>query len=168
LRGRGTSLHGGSFYLSFHQKWSKLGTLLQTDANEAEIKKKNKNFLQCTHLYVGPSFFTVHFAEKRLNIGYWCETMLELRLNITESKILHSYENNENTKNKIYISNSALLKVFKVDCYLHCKNTKVKALQLFNAARRRNATKDKIALIYSMRRVETGERPSLLLIRQDV
>ncbi len=31
-------------YFSFHQKWSKLGTFLQTDANEAEMKKKLKNF----------------------------------------------------------------------------------------------------------------------------
>jgi hypothetical protein len=31
---------GESLYFNFHQKWSKLGTLSQTDANEAEIKKK--------------------------------------------------------------------------------------------------------------------------------
>ena len=36
--------------------------------------------------------------------------MIDLRLNITESKILHSYKNNENTKYKVFISNSALLK----------------------------------------------------------
>jgi hypothetical protein len=36
-------LHGWSLYFSFHKKWSKLGTLLQIDANEAEIKKKFKN-----------------------------------------------------------------------------------------------------------------------------
>jgi hypothetical protein len=36
--------------------------------------------------------------------------MLELRLNITESKILHSYKNIGNTKYKVFISNSALLK----------------------------------------------------------
>jgi hypothetical protein len=39
---RGTSLHGGSLFFSFHLKWSKLGTLLQTDANEADMKKKFK------------------------------------------------------------------------------------------------------------------------------
>jgi hypothetical protein len=31
---------GGSLYFNFHQKWSKLGTLSQTDANDAGIKKK--------------------------------------------------------------------------------------------------------------------------------
>jgi hypothetical protein len=36
--------------------------------------------------------------------------MLELRLNITASKILHSYKNNGNTKSKAFNSNSALIK----------------------------------------------------------
>ena len=36
--------------------------------------------------------------------------MIELRLNITESKILNSYKNNKNTKYKVIISYSALLK----------------------------------------------------------
>jgi hypothetical protein len=36
---------GALLYFFAHQKWSKLGTLLQTDANEAGMKKKiNKNF----------------------------------------------------------------------------------------------------------------------------
>jgi hypothetical protein len=39
-KGRGVFLHGGILQFSFHQKWSKLGTLLQTDANETEINKK--------------------------------------------------------------------------------------------------------------------------------
>jgi hypothetical protein len=39
----------------------------------------------------------VHFAEKELNLGQWGGTMLDLRLNITESKILYSYKNNGNT-----------------------------------------------------------------------
>jgi hypothetical protein len=38
-KGRDTSSHVGSLYLNFHQKWSELGTLSQTDAKEAEIKK---------------------------------------------------------------------------------------------------------------------------------
>ncbi len=43
LKGGGTRLHGWSFYFSsFHHKCSKQGTLLHTDANEAEIKKKIK------------------------------------------------------------------------------------------------------------------------------
>ncbi len=115
-------------YFSFHQKWSKLGTLLQTDANGAEMKKKLK-------ISDSPpkQVLTVHFAEKERNLGYWCGKMLELRLNITVSKILYSYENNENTKNKVFVSISALLKIFKVDCYLLCKSTKVIALQFFNA-----------------------------------
>jgi hypothetical protein len=36
--------NGGSLYSSFHQKWRKLGTLLQTDALEAEMKKNFKIF----------------------------------------------------------------------------------------------------------------------------
>ena len=36
--------------------------------------------------------------------------MIELRLNITESKILNSYKNNKDTKYKVFISYSALLK----------------------------------------------------------
>jgi hypothetical protein len=43
MKERGSSLHGGS-YLSFHQKWSKLGTLLQSDAYEAEMKKNYNIF----------------------------------------------------------------------------------------------------------------------------
>ncbi len=39
---QGETLHGGSLYFSFHRKWSKLGTHLQMDINEAEIKKKIK------------------------------------------------------------------------------------------------------------------------------
>jgi hypothetical protein len=39
--------------------------------------------------------------------------MLELRLNITESKILLLYENNKIIKNKVFISNSALLKTLQ-------------------------------------------------------
>jgi hypothetical protein len=60
------------------------------------------------------------------------EKCLELRLNNTDIKILHSYENIGNIKNKIFISNCALKKIFKVDCYLHLTSTKVTALQLFN------------------------------------
>jgi hypothetical protein len=60
-------------------------------------------------LPIGPSL-TVHFAGKELNVVHWCGIMLELRLNITESKILHSYNNNGNTKYKVFISSSALLK----------------------------------------------------------
>jgi hypothetical protein len=44
MKGRESFLHGGSSYFSFHQKWSKLGTLAQKDAKEAEMKKKIKNF----------------------------------------------------------------------------------------------------------------------------
>ena len=36
--------------------------------------------------------------------------MIVLRLNITESKILNAYKNNKNTKYKVFISYSALLK----------------------------------------------------------
>jgi hypothetical protein len=32
----------GAYILVFIKKWSKLGALLQTDANEAKMKKKSK------------------------------------------------------------------------------------------------------------------------------
>jgi hypothetical protein len=41
--------------------------------------------------------------------------MLELRLNIAESKIIHFYENN------VFIFNSALFKKLQINCYFHCK-----------------------------------------------
>jgi hypothetical protein len=41
-KGRGTSLREGSLCLSFHQQWSKLGTLLRTDTSDVEMKKKFK------------------------------------------------------------------------------------------------------------------------------
>jgi hypothetical protein len=44
MKGRRSLLHGGSSYFSFHQKWSKLGILVQKDAKEAEMKKKFKKF----------------------------------------------------------------------------------------------------------------------------
>jgi hypothetical protein len=43
-QGRGLYSMGGSLYFSFYQKWSKFGTLSQTDANEAEMKEKFKIF----------------------------------------------------------------------------------------------------------------------------
>ncbi len=52
----------------------------------------------------------MHFAGKELNLGHWCGTMLELRLNITEGYILLSNETNKNIEYKAFISNSALLK----------------------------------------------------------
>jgi hypothetical protein len=53
-KGRGTSLQGGSFYFRFHQKWSKLGTILQTGSNEAETKKNCK--FMTVRPVIGPSF----------------------------------------------------------------------------------------------------------------
>jgi hypothetical protein len=38
--------------------------------------------------------------------------MLEFRLKILKSKILHSFENNGNTKNKVFISNNARITQF--------------------------------------------------------
>ncbi len=62
------SLHGGSLYFGFHQKRSKSGPLLQTDANEAEIVDSD------------PCYRTsFDSAEKELKLGHWCVTMLELR-----------------------------------------------------------------------------------------
>ena len=39
---RGTSLHGRSLYFSYHPKWRKFGTRLQTVVNEADLKKNSK------------------------------------------------------------------------------------------------------------------------------
>jgi hypothetical protein len=87
--------------------------------------------------------------------------MLELRLNITESKILHSYKNNGNIKHKVFISNSAnLKKPFKVDCYLPCKSTKVKALQLLMLSRRKHITENRTVLRYE----KSGNKLDLLSI----
>jgi hypothetical protein len=44
--------------------------------------------------------------------------MLELRLNITESNILQSYENNGNTINKVFISNSAPVLGIRIRMFL--------------------------------------------------
>jgi hypothetical protein len=44
----------GTLYFSFHQKWSKHCTLLQKDANGAEMKKNSK-FLTVCH-GIRPSF----------------------------------------------------------------------------------------------------------------
>jgi hypothetical protein len=89
----------------------------------------------------------VYFADQELNLEHQCGTMLELRLNIPESKILHSYKNHGNTKYKVFIFNSAVLKNLQIDCYLPCKSTKVKTFYSFlMLARRTNITENKIVL----------------------
>jgi hypothetical protein len=45
----------GSLYFNFHQKWSKLGTILQTGSNEAETKKNCK--FMTVRPVIGPSFY---------------------------------------------------------------------------------------------------------------
>jgi hypothetical protein len=45
---KGVFITWGRLYFGFHQKWSKLGTLLKTDDNEAEMKKKFKIFVSAT------------------------------------------------------------------------------------------------------------------------
>jgi hypothetical protein len=82
-----------------------LCTPFQTDPNDADMKNKLKFFTVRIALWPG---LTVHFADKELNSGHCCGIMLELRLNITKSKILHSHKNNGNTKYKAFISNSAV------------------------------------------------------------
>jgi len=64
-----------------------------------QISRKYSKFLTVRPV-IGPSL-TVHFAEKYLNLENWCAEQC-LRLNITESKILHSYVNNGNTKKGLY------------------------------------------------------------------
>jgi hypothetical protein len=51
-------------YFSFHQKWSKLGTLLQSDAKKAEMKKKNKIL---TMRFVKDIALTVYFDDQEMN-----------------------------------------------------------------------------------------------------
>jgi hypothetical protein len=112
---------GGGRIFWFSSETEKSGTLLQTDGNEAEIVDSD------------PSYYKTSFdsAEKELKLGHWCVTMLELRKNITESKILLSYEFNINTWYKAFISDSELLK--KPSKLMVICSVKVKALQLFNA-----------------------------------
>jgi hypothetical protein len=50
FKGRGTLLHWGSLYFSFHRKWSKLGTLVQKESKETEMKKKFRIF-DCAPCY---------------------------------------------------------------------------------------------------------------------
>ncbi len=61
VKGRGISLLGESLgvYFSIHQKWSKLGTLLQTSANEEKMRKKFKKLT--VHPVLGPSFDSAFF-----------------------------------------------------------------------------------------------------------
>jgi hypothetical protein len=68
----------------------------------------------------------VHFVKKA-ELEHWCGTVLKLRINITESKMFLSNENNENT---VLRTRSLFLTVqtFKVDCYFLCKSTKYTAL----------------------------------------
>ncbi len=67
FKGRGSLLHWGSLYFSFHRKWSKLGTLVQKESNETEMKKKFK--ILTVRLATGHNL-TVYFAEKGLNKGH--------------------------------------------------------------------------------------------------
>ncbi len=83
-----------------------------------------------------------------------------MRLNITESKILHSYKTNINTKYKVFISNSALLKK-PSKLTVICKSTKVKALQLFNACQEDKHTEDKLVLRYEKSENKLDCTPSL-------
>jgi hypothetical protein len=55
-KGRGSLFHRGSLYFSFNQKWSKFGTLPQTDPNEAEMKEKFKIFDSASS-YIGHYYF---------------------------------------------------------------------------------------------------------------
>ena len=73
--------------------------------------------------------------------------MLELSLNITESKILHSYKNNGN--NKVFIYNNALLKKpSKLTVIGFVKVQKLKYYSFLMPARRTNITVDKIVVRY--------------------
>jgi hypothetical protein len=72
--------------------------------------------------------------------------MLELRLNIIESKILHLYKNNGNTRTR---SNGALLKKpSKLTVICLAKVQKLNHYSFLMIARRTNITEDKIVLRY--------------------
>ena len=77
--------------------------------------------------------------------------MFDLRLDITESKFFF-YENN------VFIFNSALFNKLQINCYLHCKSTNVKALQLFNACHKDKHYKTKKFLRYE----NSGDKLHLL------
>ncbi len=52
-KGRGPSYTGGAkedLYFIFDQKWSKLGTLIDSDATMGEMKKNFKNFYSVLYL----------------------------------------------------------------------------------------------------------------------
>ncbi len=121
---------GGRLYLSL--KWSQLSVHFFRQMPIMKKRRKNSKFLT-VRLAVGPSL-KVHFADIELNLEIWCGIMLELRLNITERKILHS------TIGIMEILSTLSLfltvhssKTFKVVSYLPSKSTKVKAFLLFNA-----------------------------------
>ena len=65
---KGVCITRGSLYFNFHQKWSKLGTLVQKDAEEAEMKKRFTIFARCAKLV--DLVLTVYFAGKVLNKGH--------------------------------------------------------------------------------------------------
>ena len=67
------------------------------------------------------------FFVKELKLGNCCGTMLELRLNIRESKILETL----NVMSLLLTVHCS--KIFKIAWYLHCKSTQSKALQLCTA-----------------------------------
>ncbi len=77
-KGRGTWLHGETLYFSFHQKWSKLGTLLQENTIRAELKINSKFLTVCPVLK--PSFdstFCWKIAELRVLV--WNNALIEVK-----------------------------------------------------------------------------------------
>ncbi len=70
---------GGSLCFNFRQKWSKLGTLSQTDANETEIKKKVEKLT----VYKNQTKFKHH-----------CKAILLMKKNIRSVKSVLLHEKN--------------------------------------------------------------------------
>jgi hypothetical protein len=115
-------------------------------------KKKYSKFLTVCRI-IGPSFDSL------------CGSMLELRLNITESNILHSYEHNGNSKKTrhsfltVYSKKSSKLTVIFI--------IKLKTLKHYSyliLATRTYTTEDKIVLRYE----NSGDKLDLLSLFNSV
>ncbi len=91
---------------------------------------------------------TVHFAEEELNLGHLCETMLEFRLNVTESKYSFHMRIMEipNTMSLFLTVRSS--KPSKFTVMFVVKVQKVKHYIFLMLAIRTKITADKIVLSY--------------------
>jgi hypothetical protein len=89
---------------------------------------------------------------KKAELEHWCGTVLKLRINITESKMFLSNENNENTvlrTRSLFLTVRSLKPSKLTVTYLLCKSTKFKAFySLFMLGKRTNITEEQIVIRY--------------------